>query len=209
MIVVKFAGKYISFNKGFNAIDPMLEFASPYSHVGNNPVSFTDPTGMGWRWVFICSYIDHGEDSDTYGWLIEVWREVWFPDDFYNYWGGSSGGSGDSSGSGGVGGTEVIKYGSGGGDSSNSNSNWDIVKDNYYELEIFDDQTLNISIVNLNPIPLNLNIEVVSTVDQSITIELSPLRTYPLEFYCLGKTPVYWKLIFSSSDNALIYFLMW
>ena len=52
-------------------------------YVGNNPVSFVDPTGMAWRLVFICSYIDYGEGSSTYGWLIEVWREVWFPDEIY------------------------------------------------------------------------------------------------------------------------------
>ncbi|MCK4695680.1 MAG: hypothetical protein KAT74_07945 [Candidatus Cloacimonetes bacterium] len=51
--------------------------------MSDNPVSFTDPSGMGWRWILICSYIDHGENSDTYGMLIEVWREVWFPDEIY------------------------------------------------------------------------------------------------------------------------------
>jgi hypothetical protein len=49
----------------------------------DNPVSFTNPTGMAWRWILICRYIDHGENSDTYGMLIEVWREVWFPDEIY------------------------------------------------------------------------------------------------------------------------------
>ena len=30
----------------FMQIDPMLEFASPYVYVGNNPINFLDPTGM-------------------------------------------------------------------------------------------------------------------------------------------------------------------
>ena len=30
----------------FQQIDPLLEFASPYSYVGGNPVNSTDPTGM-------------------------------------------------------------------------------------------------------------------------------------------------------------------
>jgi len=30
----------------FMQMDPLLEFASPYVYVGNNPLSFTDPTGL-------------------------------------------------------------------------------------------------------------------------------------------------------------------
>ncbi|MCK4694791.1 MAG: hypothetical protein KAT74_03470, partial [Candidatus Cloacimonetes bacterium] len=59
------------------------------------------------------------------------------------------------------------------------------------------------------PIPLNLSINSASNVDQSITMELEPFKEHLLEFYCFGKSPLYWKLIFTSSDQALLYLLMW
>ena len=32
--------------KRFYSVDPLHQFATPYRYVGNNPVNFTDPTGM-------------------------------------------------------------------------------------------------------------------------------------------------------------------
>ncbi len=48
----------------FNQMDPLMEFTSPYTYVGNNPLGFTDPTGMS-----SCgsSYVTHcGEDGEVY-----------------------------------------------------------------------------------------------------------------------------------------------
>ncbi len=48
----------------FNQMDPLMEFTSPYTYVGNNPLGFTDPTGMsscGSSYVTYC-----GEDGEIY-----------------------------------------------------------------------------------------------------------------------------------------------
>jgi RHS repeat-associated protein len=184
--------------KRFYSVDPLHQFATPYCYVGNNPVSFTDPTGMAWYRAWVNAY------GAT--WCSWHWKEDSISEEFWDYYLDLM--SYNSIPEDYPGGYTPIKSGGGGVDSK-PNSNWDIVKDNYYELEIFNDQTLKISIVNLNPIPLNLSINSASNVDQSITMELEPFKEHLLEFYCFGKSPLYWKLIFTSSDQALLYLLMW
>ena len=39
------ARMYDLFMKRFYAVDPMLEFASPYVYCGNDSVNFVDPSG--------------------------------------------------------------------------------------------------------------------------------------------------------------------
>ncbi|RNC79692.1 MAG: PKD domain-containing protein [Balneola sp.] len=48
----------------FNQMDPLMEFSSSYTYVGNNPLNYTDPTGMsscGSSYVTFC-----GQDGEIY-----------------------------------------------------------------------------------------------------------------------------------------------
>ena len=90
----------------FLQIDPMMEYASPYVYVGNNPINFLDPTGMysqaiatvvrnedtgeeyeiddGYDFVFTVSDVDfnrikeNGDITDDLRgeWNAEFWRQV-------------------------------------------------------------------------------------------------------------------------------------
>ena len=105
--------------KRFYSVDPLLQFASPYCYVGNNPISFVDPTGMSGYWTINEGWIRYVYyDNELGQWVEEyiiTYAWCWVEDD-YDY---SSG-----YGSGGSGGTEVIKYGIGGGGSNpNNNTN--------------------------------------------------------------------------------------
>ncbi len=76
------ARMYDNFTKRFNAVDPMLEFASPFCYVGNNPVSFIDPTGM----ASILTYIWDGISNAGLSFLSAIrdlgeWAKFWRADD--------------------------------------------------------------------------------------------------------------------------------
>ena len=70
---------YDSFNKRFNTVDPLHQFASPYCYVGNNPVSFIDPTGM-FTYIIVFTWTD--EDGITHTEEIEL---SWTLDDSGNF----------------------------------------------------------------------------------------------------------------------------
>jgi len=56
----------------FISVDPLAEQTmEPYLYTGNNPVMFTDPTGMS---------KEGGGDSEGGGWISKAWTEVksWF-----------------------------------------------------------------------------------------------------------------------------------
>ena len=55
--------------KRFYSVDPLHQFATPYCYVGNNPVSFTDPTGMFTMLVLVEIW-----DPELGDW-IWVWEE--------------------------------------------------------------------------------------------------------------------------------------
>ncbi|RNC83388.1 MAG: hypothetical protein ED557_11905 [Balneola sp.] len=47
----------------FNQMDPLMEFSSPYTYVGNNPLNYTDPTGMSSCGAYV-AYC--GQDGEIY-----------------------------------------------------------------------------------------------------------------------------------------------
>ena len=66
---------YDSFMKRFYAVDPMLEFASPYCYAGNNPVSFIHLDGCKWGTKSCISLIENAEEFlDFYDHIIEYWE---------------------------------------------------------------------------------------------------------------------------------------
>ena len=56
---------YDSSLRRFYGVDPLHEFASPYCYVGNNPLSFIDPTGMEFVGYFPAP---NSDDSKLYPW---------------------------------------------------------------------------------------------------------------------------------------------
>jgi len=66
----------------WHSVDPMLQFASPYIGIGNNPANFVDPDGRYSGDQY--SYEDH--QRNTNNWFGDFWKKWWKGQKENIYW---------------------------------------------------------------------------------------------------------------------------
>ena len=184
--------------------------------MGNNLVSFTDPTGMDWHGSWVSAY------GTTWfaGWY---WKEDSISEELWDYYLSLMG---DNSIPGGYPGGYVHSRGRASGmsgeGSSKSNSNWDIVKDNSYIIEEIGGQTISIKIMNCNfsyvifealSIDVKYSLDGGETWSRSIEHEgiydIMPYDSKTLLFGCFTEPPVHWKIKLLTHNATVTYIVEW